>query len=109
MPRSASDRGPDLLTTKSSQPTPRWRKPDKNPRLPGVRERAKARACQQSEYRISKTHVFRAASPGERPATSFAKSGMARAKARPGRELTKRGSQRGENLALARRNSLKSE
>jgi hypothetical protein len=43
------------------------------------------------------------------PATSFATSGIARAKARPGRELTNRGSQRGANLSLARRNSLKSE
>jgi hypothetical protein len=59
--------------------------------------------------RSSKTQVFRAASGMELPATSFAKSGIARAKARPGRELTKRGSQRGANLALARRSSLKSE
>ena len=42
--------------------------------------------------RSSKTQVFRAASGMELPATSFAKSGIARAKARPGRELTKRGS-----------------
>jgi hypothetical protein len=50
-----------------------------------------------------------AACAGELHATSSAKSGRARAKARPGREATKRGSHCGANLALARRSSLKSE
>lgn len=53
--------------------------------------------------------VFRATFSPALPATSFATSGIARAKARPGRELTNRGSQRGANLSLARRNSFKSE
>ena len=71
---------------------------------------AKARACGEADYPKQQNSGFSSSFSGmELPATSFAKSGIARAKARPGRELTKRGSQCGANLALARRSSLKSE
>ena len=81
-----------------------------NPLFTNLSEGTKARACKEVQStRSSKTPSPQAAFAGKLPATSFAKSGIARAKARPGRELTKRGSQRGANLALARRSSLKSE
>ena len=67
--------------------------------------------CEEVEPKRSKLGyaAFRAAFAWELPATNFAKSGSARAKESPGRELAKRGSQRGANLAFARRSSLKSE
>ena len=81
-----------------------------NPLFTNLSEGTKARACKEVQStRSSKTPSPQAAFAGKLPATSFAKSGIARARARPGRELTKRGAHCGANLALARRSSLKSE